>query len=114
MCCIFFLQLRNLARGTDSFSKLDLRSAARKFYNPAADLVPGLMLDDVFIDAGGNQLLHAELQSSRLSIKLEHQCFHRLPDFKYILRMIDTFLSADVADVNHPLYPLGKLHERAK
>src|SRR4051812_12085228 len=28
--------------------------------------------------------------------------------------MINTLLGADVADVNHPLYPLGKLHERAK
>src|SRR5436305_3789958 len=114
MSCIFFLWLRKFTGGADSFSQFHLRSAARNFYDPATDLVPGLMLDDVFINAGGDKLLHSQLQSSLLGVNFEHQCFYRLPHFQDILGMINALLRADVANVNHAFNALGELHKCAK
>ena len=47
-------------------------------------------------------------------IKLQHLRLNRLPDLENILRMVDSFFRADVADMNHALYALSHLHERAK
>src|ERR1700736_155369 len=70
------------------------------------------MIGNVFLNAARKQLFYSELHSPLLNIDFEHLRLDRLPNFQNVLRMIDTLLGAHVADVNHALDALGKLHER--
>ena len=91
-----------------------LRAAARNVDHAAGHHVAFLVLGDVLVQAGGNQLLHAQAQAALLGIDFEHLRLHHLPDLQHVLRMIDALLGADVADVDHALDAFGELHERAE
>ena len=72
------------------------------------------MLGDVLVDAGGNQLLHAELDLALFRRDAEHLRFDDLAGAQHILRMIDAFIGADLADVDEAFDAFGDLDERAE
>ena len=102
------------ASGLDTFSKFNARSLRRTFLHAAGDYVAVFVLRDVFVEAGGNQLLHAETQAALLGVDLKHLRLHHLAHLQHFLRVIDALLRADVADVDHAFHPFGQLDERAE
>ena len=58
------------------------------------------MFCDVLVDAGGNQLLHAEFNLALLWCDAEHLRFDHLAGAQHILRMIDALVGANLADVD--------------
>src|SRR5439155_20354604 len=98
----------------DTLAQFHLRRAARNFDDSSTHDISFVVLSHIFINAGRNQLFHPELDPTLLSIEFKHLRLHRMSDLQHILRMIDSFLSAHVADVNHALDTLGNLHKGAK
>src|ERR1700751_5022285 len=72
------------------------------------------MLGQVFVHAGRNQLLHAELHLAFLGIDADDEDFHDLADAEDFSGHPDAFFRADFADVDHAFDAFRKLHERAK
>ena len=72
------------------------------------------MLVEVLVEAGGDELLHAQLNLSLLSVDSEHLRLNRLAGPQDVLRMVDALVGADFADVDQPLNAFGDLHEGAE
>src|SRR5690348_6431731 len=70
-----------------------------------------MVVGDIFINAGGHHLLDAELETPFLRINFKHLSLDGLADFEHVLRMIDSLLCADVADMNHAFDSFSDLHE---
>ena len=102
------------ARGLDAFAQFHAGAPAGNFGHAAGHHVAFLVLGDVFVQAGGHQLLHAQAQAALRGIDFEHLRLHHLADLEHVLRMIDALLGADVAHVDHAFHALGQLHERAE
>src|SRR5262249_27792805 len=86
----------------------------RNLHDPARYHAADLSLGDVFLNACGHKLLDSQLQPALFGIHFKHLRLDRLPNLEYILRMIDAFFRADVADMNHALETFGKLNEGAE
>ena len=71
------------------------------------------MFGEEFVQARWNQLFHAQAYEPLFRVEREHLRLNHLPDPQH-LRVIDPFVRADFADVNHALNAFGKLHEGAK
>src|ERR1700683_2734526 len=71
-------------------------------------------LGQIFVDAGGNQLLDSQLEPPLFAVNLEHLRLHRLPDLQHVTGMADALFGANVTDMNHALNAFGNLHEGAK
>src|SRR5208282_917539 len=78
------------------------------------DDVALFMFGEIFVEAGWNQLLHAQPDETLLRVEGQYLRFDYLPGFQNVLRMIDPFLGADLADVNHAFNAFGQLHEGAE
>ena len=76
--------------------------------------VAGFVLGDVLVDAGGNQLLHAELDLALFRRDAEHLRFDDLADAQHVLGMIDALVGADLADVDEAFDAFGDLDESAE
>src|SRR5262249_17133624 len=74
----------------------------------------GFVLGQVFIDAGWRQLFYSQPQPALFSIDFENLRLNHLADFQNVLRMVDSFFGADVADVNHSFDSLGNLNKGAE
>ncbi len=72
------------------------------------------MLGDVLVDAGGDQLLHAELDLALLGVDGQHLRLDDLSGAQHVLRMIDALVGADLADVDQSLDAFGDLNECAE
>ena len=75
---------------------------------------PGFVLGDVLVDAGGDELLHAELDLALFSVDGQHLRLHDLAGAQHVLRMIDAAVGDDLADVHEAFDALGDLHECAE
>src|ERR1019366_7214421 len=102
------------ASGVDTFAQFHLGARTGKFGHAAGRHVAFLVLGDIFVETGRNQLPHAQTQTALLDIEFQHLCLDHLPGVQHILGMIDALLRADIAHVNHALDALGHLHERAE
>src|SRR5208283_3051707 len=72
------------------------------------------MFGEIFIEAGWNQLFHAQPYETLFRVEREHLSLHHLAGFQNLLRMVDSLLRADLADVNHAFNAFGELHEGAE
>ena len=72
------------------------------------------MFGKIFIQSGRNQLLHAQPQLPLCLVHFEHLGLDDLPNLQHVLRVMDAFLGADLAHVDHAFHPIRKLHERAE
>ena len=72
------------------------------------------MLGDVLVDAGGDELLHAQLDLALLWIDIEDLRLHYIAHAEHVLRMVDALVGADLADVNQAFDAVGQLNKRAK
>src|SRR5579863_8900456 len=72
------------------------------------------MFRDVLLNAGWDELFDPQPQAPFLGIDFEHLRLHRLANLQHVLRMLNAFLGAQIADVNHALDTLGKLNKGAK
>src|ERR1035437_3483772 len=102
------------ASGVDPFAQFHLGARTGNIGHAARRHVAFLVLGDIFVEAGGNQLPHAETQTALLDIEFEHLRLDYLPGVQHVLGMIDALLGADIAHVDHALDALGHLHERAE
>src|SRR5205814_9782309 len=68
----------------------------------------------VFVDAGGHQLLHAELHLALFGVDGQHLRFDHLPGAQHIGGMIEAAFDSDLADVDEALNPFADLHECAE
>ena len=91
-----------------------MRLVSGNFYHAASDDIAFFVLGEVFIQAGWNQLFHAQADEPLRRIEREHLRLDDLPGFQHFLRVIDALFRADFADVNHALHAFGKLHEGAE
>src|SRR5579863_2525297 len=117
--CGWGFLLRGTIRGdsadrVNAFPKFYARLFARNLHHPARDDATFLSFGDVFLDAGGDQLLHPQFQPPLLGVDFEYLRFHRLPDLQQVLRVIDALFGAHVADVNHAFDAFGELNESAE
>ena len=72
------------------------------------------MLGEVFVDAGRDQLFHAETNVALLAVDGEDLRFDYLAGLEHIARMRDALLVADLADVHHAFHAFRELNKRAK
>src|SRR5262249_45965192 len=98
------------AGSVDAFAELDFGAAARDIGHTAGDDIALFVFRDVFIQAGGDQLLHAEPQTALARIDLQDLRLHDLPDLEYFLRVINAPVRGDIAHMHHALDTLGDLH----
>src|SRR5262249_9348296 len=94
--------------------EFDAGFAAGDFNHAAGYQVSRLVLGEVFIQSGGNQLLHAQAHLPLVLIDRQHLGLNGLAKPEDVLRMMDVLARADLAHVHHPFYSLRELHKRAE
>ena len=72
------------------------------------------MLRDVLVNAGGDELLHAQLDLALFRIDGQHLGLYHLARAQHVLRMVDALFGADLADVNQAFDAFGQLDEGAE
>ena len=98
--------------GADAFA--EFHDGGRLADYAAGDHIAGLVLGDVLVDAGGDELLHAEFHLPLFSVDGQHLRLHDLAGAQHVGGVIDAALGADFADVNQALDAVGDLDERAE
>ena len=69
----------------DAFAEFYLRLAAGLVHQTACDYVAFVVLGDVFVEAGGNELLHAQPHLALLEVDGEHLRLDNLSDSQHVL-----------------------------
>src|SRR5438270_6196473 len=100
--------------GLNSLAQFHDGLAARDVGHAAANQIALFMLGDVLVDAGGLELLQTEANAPLFAVDFQHHGAYRLAGLEDFLRMVDAFLRADVADVNHAFNSLIKLYKRTE
>src|SRR6516164_5065554 len=72
------------------------------------------MFRQEFIQTSRDQLLHAQADKALFGINGDDQSFDLLADLQDLLRMVESLLSANFADVHQSLDALGKLYKCAE
>ena len=68
------------ACGPNAFAQFDPRPLARFLDQPSGHHIAHFVLSDVFVQSGGNQLLHAEPYLPLFQVEFEHLRLHNLTD----------------------------------
>src|ERR1700733_14673135 len=90
---------RHSTADANALAKLYDRSFLRLLDHAPRNGVAHFMLVKIFIEAGGNELLHAELDLPFFCVDSQDLGFDDLASSQHVLRMVDVFLRADFADV---------------
>src|ERR1035438_4615581 len=77
----------------------------------AGDDVADLVLGDVFVDLGGDELLDAELDLALFGVDGQDLRFDDLAHAQHFRGMVEAALGGDLADVDQALDTVGKLDE---
>ena len=100
--------------GADAFAEFHGGAGCGLVDYAAGDGVTLFVLGDVLVDAGGNQLLHAEFDLALFRGDAEDLRLDDLAGAQHVLRMIDALVGADLADVDEAFDAVGDLNERAE
>src|ERR1035441_4196192 len=103
-----------MASGADAFAQLNYSARGRLLDYAAGNFVADFVLGDVLVDAGGDQLLHGELDLALYRVDGQNLGFDDLAGAEHILRMIDALVGADLADVDQAFNAIFELHEGAE
>jgi hypothetical protein len=103
-----------LQSGADAFAKFDNCAGSRELDDAARDRVAHFVLGDVLVDAGGDQLLHGELDLALFGIDSQNQGLDALAFAHHVARMVDAAVGDDLADVHEAVDTLGDLNESAE
>ena len=88
--------------------------AGRLLDDAAGDLVADLVLGDVLVDAGGDELLHAELDLALLGVDGEDLRLDDLAGAEHVIGVVDALVGADLADVDQALDAVGQSEQRRR
>jgi hypothetical protein len=69
---------------------------------------------NVLVNAGGDELLHAQLDLALLGIDGQHQRLDHLPRAQHVAGMIDAAVGDNLAHMHQAFNAVRKLHKRAK
>src|SRR3984957_15003328 len=96
----------------DAFA--EFRATAGVVHQASGNGVAFVVFREIFINAGGDQLFHAQTDLAFLEIDGEDLRLDDLSDSQHVVRGIDAFFGGDIADVDHTFDALGKLYEGAE
>src|ERR1035441_530905 len=77
----------------------------------AGDDVADLVLGDVFVDLGGDELLHAELDLALFRVNGQDLRLDDLPLAQHFRGVVEAALGGDLADVDQAFDAVGQLDE---
>ena len=80
----------------------------------ASDGVSSFVFGEEFVQAGGNELFHAQLELAFFLVQLEDKSFDDLADTQHIGGMIEAAVGNDLADVDQALNAFRNLDEGAE
>ena len=100
-----------MADGADAVAQLDVDKADGLLDDAAGDDVADLVLGDIFVNLGGDELLHAELDLALFGVDGEDLCFDDLALAQHFRGVVKAAFGGDLADVDQAFDAVGELDE---
>ena len=89
-------------------------SGGRLLDDAAGDLVADLVLGDVLVDVGGDELLHAELDLALFRVDGQDLRLDDLAGAQHVRGVVEAAVGGDLADVDQPLDAVGQSAQRRR